>query len=362
MEAKYILLADMNAFFASCHQSTTPSLRNKPVIVGGSPTNKRKGMVIAASYEAKKQGVFTTMNSFEANKICPNAIFVQRDHSLYNTYSTKIMDFLRLIGNTEVASIDEAYVDITSRVENGTSPGTIATYIQQMLWNKIRIPCSIGVGPNRIIAKMAADVKKPHGYVMMGIRQYQTFFHPKPLHQLHGCGAKTAEKLNKHGIETIGALAAADPATIRVLLGQRGAFLQDAARGLSSSAVDPDRDKGDKTIGKETTFAEPLAEPDQVMYLTDQIIQRLASKLKDKTKRAKTVSLVYKTERGGPSHSKSLTMSEPTNDPERLLSIARTLYQEYLWETPFYLFGVRLANFEDATYQQLSFRDFEMEL
>ena len=178
---KSILLVDINSMFASCHQSDNPSLRNKPIIVGGSMTDKRKGMVIACSYEAKEKGVYTTQTVYEARKLCPDAIFVKRDHSLYSEYSAKIMDFLRLVGPTEVASIDEAYIDVTERVQEGLHPVVIARYIQKTLWEKIHIPCSIGIGPTTIIAKQASEVKKPMGIVQLGPRQYQTYFYPRPL-------------------------------------------------------------------------------------------------------------------------------------------------------------------------------------
>lgn len=354
---RYILLADMNSFFASCHQSEDPSLLGKPVIVGGSPSNKRKGMVIAASYEARNKGVYTTMSMYEAMKKCPSAIVVQRNHPLYGQYSAKIMDFLRLIGPTEVASIDEAYVDITKRVEKGETPKQIASYIQRTLWTKITIPCSIGIGPTRIIAKMAAEVKKPKGYVQLGYTQYKTYFYPRPVHWLHGCGTKTAEKLERHGITTIGQLAESDDMTLRMVLGKRGEFLRLAAQGISSDKVNSDRRKGDKSIGKETTFAEDVTDEAYIADIAKQMVNRLAQRIKEKRLRAKTVSIVYKKEVGDKSMSRSMTLVEATQDEDTIYDVAINLFEEHLRDVPIRLFGVRLSNFDDMEYVQLSFKD-----
>ncbi|GAA0348857.1 Y-family DNA polymerase [Bacillus horti] len=354
---KTILLADMNSFFASCHQSVEPSLRGKPVIVGGSLANQRRGLVVAASYEAKKYGVYTTMSSYEAKKRCPQGIFVLRDHGLYASYSAKIMDFLRLIGDTEVASIDEAYVDITKRVEDGMSVKQITAFIQQTLWDKLHMPCSIGVGPNRIVAKMAADVKKPRGVVQMGVKQYCSYFHPQPVYRLHGCGQKTAEKLQRNDIVTIGDLAKVDAYKLKLLLGMRGELLQRAALGQSSDVVDPERVKGNKSIGKETTFVEMTSSPEIILSTSEAMIERLAEKLQEKRKKARTLSIVYKLERGERSHTKSITLPDGTNKKEEILKQIEILYNDYIFEIPLYLYGVRLSNLEDVNVEQLSFDD-----
>lgn len=357
-DVRFILLADMNAFFASCHQSTNPALRSKPVIVSASTTSTRKGIVIAASYEAKAKGVKTMMSYAEVKRICPQAIYVQRDHELYHAISTKIMDFLRLIGDTEQASIDEAYVDITPRIKNGQAPATIAHYIQQTLWSKIKIPSSIGVGPNRIIAKMAAEVRKPRGYVQMGIRQFQSYFFPMPVEELVGCGKATAKRLQKQGIMTIGDLAKADDHYLRLVFGKRGQLLKLAAQGISSAEVDPGREKGDKSIGSETTFSGEIGDPEQILALAREMIIGLVHVLREKEKRARTIQLVYKFHWNESSHTKSMTLPLATDQMELIFQITRKLYEEHLWQKPLYLFGVRLSSFEDNTFAQLSFDDF----
>ncbi|RBW69986.1 Y-family DNA polymerase [Bacillus taeanensis] len=356
-EEKVILLADMNSFFASCHQSEDESLQSKPVIVGGAPHNKMKGKVIAASYEARENGIYTTMSMYEALKKCPNAVVVQRNHSLYNAYSQKIMAFLRLIGDTEIASIDEAYVDITERVQAGNAPKSIAFYIQKMVWEKLSIPSSIGIGPTKIIAKMAADVKKPMGCTLFNREQFCNHFHPLPLEVLHGCGKKTEEKLNSHSLYTIGDLARADTFHLKMILGIRGEVLQKAALGLSSNKVNADRRKGDKTIGKETTFPKPTDDQDMILNIGKSMVKLLSKRLEDKRLKARTIAIVYKKESGQGSHSKSITLMEPVSNPGVIYNHVERLYEAHLIDLPLWLFGVRLSNFDTSSFVQLTLFD-----
>jgi DNA polymerase IV len=354
MSRKTILLVDMNSFFASVHQAEDPSLLNKPVIVGGVPNKRTKGLVIAASYEAKNKGVYTTMTMYEALKKCPEAIVVERRHDLYSSYSKKIMEFLRLIGPTETASIDEAYIDITERVQKGTSPKSVAMYIQRTLWEKLSLGCSIGCSDTKVTAKMAADIKKPFGYVHLGRLQFCSFFHPQKLSKLHGCGQKTAEKLNKHNIYTIGDLAKADPLKLKLILGVRGEWLQKVALGIGSDNINAEREKGDKTIGKERTFIQPTSEIEFIMNLARNMTETLCERLKYKRLRAGTVSIVYKIKREEGSHSKSITLREATSDPNSVFQVVEKLYDTHLSDVPLLLFGVRLSNFTDTKYVQLS--------
>lgn len=354
MSKKTILLVDMNSFFASVHQAEDPSLLGKPIIVGGIPNNRTKGMVIAASYEAKNKGVYTTMTVYEALKKCPEAIIVERNHPLYSSYSRKIMEFLRLIGPTETASIDEAYVDITERVAKGTAPSTIALYIQKTLWDKLKLGCSIGCSNTKTSAKMAADIRKPFGYVHLDQLQFCSFFHPQKLSKLHGCGQKTEEKLKKHDIHTIGDLAKADPLHLKLILGKRGEWLQKVALGMGSDHVNPEREKGDKTIGKEKTFAQPTSEPEILLDLAKKMIQSLCLRLKQKRLRAGTIAVVYKTNREKGSQSKSTTLEDASNDPDFIYSVVERLYEDHLNEVPLLLFGVRFSNFRDTHYIQLT--------
>lgn len=352
-DKKTIILVDMNSFYASCHQSEDPALRNKPVIVGGIKGNSRKGMVIAASYEAKAKGVFTTQSMYEATKLCPEAVVVERNHPLYNDYSQKIMTFLRLIGPTEVASVDEAYVDITTRVQEGKTPKSIANYIQQTIYSKIHIGTNIGISYNKFIAKMASEIRKPMGITHLEKIQFFSYFHPQKIGIMHGCGKKTEEKLNQHGYYTIGDLAKANPLELKIILGLRGEWLHLAALGKGSDVVDAEREKGDSTIGKEKTFREPEKDPEVLLSLLSKMLEPLCEKLKTKKIKAKTITLVYRLERDKGSQTKSLSLPSGLDDYFRMNFLVESLFDKHLEGVPLYLVGVRLSNFEDASFEQL---------
>ncbi|WCK52727.1 DNA polymerase IV [Aneurinibacillus sp. Ricciae_BoGa-3] len=348
-----ILLCDMNSFFASVHQSRDPSLRGKPVIVAGDP-RKRRGIVVAASYEAKAAGVYTTMHYFEARKKCPQAIFVQPVHGIYRSYSEVIMRFLSRIGPCEVASIDEAYVDITELTERGYKAAEIASYIQRKLQAELHIPSSVGAGPNKLIAKMCADVKKPRGFVQMGIKQFQAYFWPQPVAKLHGCGQKTADKLGIQGLHTIGQLAAYPLVKLTAAYGKKGEYLHRAANGILYSPVNPERRKGEKTIGSSRTFAFDTTDKNMIEQTARLFSEKLADKLGSKDKKAKTISVEVKYDYRQ-TISRSITLEEATNNAGEIYKTALYLYHEHFAHQPVRLFGIRLHNLIEQEFEQLRF-------
>ncbi|WP_231638424.1 Y-family DNA polymerase [Rubeoparvulum massiliense] len=339
-----VLLVDMNSFFASVHQSEDPSLRGKPVIIAGDP-KLRKGIVIAASYEAKAKGIYTTMRYHEALERCPDGIFIRPNHPLYRKYSQTIMRFLAKVAPCEVASIDEAYLDVSEIVERGVRPLEIARYIQNKLERELSIPCSIGAGPNKIIAKMCADVKKPRGYVEMGVRQFQSYFWPQAVSKLHGCGQRTSEKLNQRGIITIGQLAQLEIETLRNWYGKQGEYLYWAARGMTQSPVDPMRRKGSKSMGISRTFPHDVDDEERIAGIIHQYSLQMSQQLKRKKVVAKTISIDVKIsyEKG---RTRSCTLEEATRDPKTIEETAIALYQTHFKYQPLRLLGIRVSNLE----------------
>ncbi|ERI10415.1 putative DNA polymerase IV [Aneurinibacillus aneurinilyticus ATCC 12856] len=350
---KTILLCDMNSFFASVHQSYNPQLRNKPVIVAGNP-EKRKGIVVAASYDAKAKGVYTTMRFYRARKLCPEAVFVQPNHALYRRYSEAIMRFLRRIAPCEVASVDEAYLDISELVAKGHTARIIAEYIQDKLYRELLIPSSIGAGPTKLIAKMCADVKKPGGFVEMGARQYRTYFWPQTVGSLHGCGKSTAERLQRKGIRTIGELAAQPVEDLRSWFGKKGEYLHQAANGTYESPVNPERQKGEKSIGSSRTFAFDTMDQALIAKTAREFSEKLADKLKQKQKKAKTIVVEVKFDYRQ-AVSRSLALTGATDEAEEIYRAAMQLYEVYFSSQPLRLFGIRLHHLLDEEYEQLRF-------
>ncbi len=347
------MLCDMNSFFASVHQSHDPKLARVPVIVAGNP-QKRKGIVVAASYDAKAKGVYTTMRYYEARKLCPEAVFVQPDHALYRRYSEAIMRFLRRIAPCEVASVDEAYLDITELISRGHTAAVVAAYIQSKLYRELSLPSSIGAGPTKLIAKMCADIKKPGGFVEMGVQKYRTYFWPQPVGTLHGCGRSTVERLQRKGIHTIGDLAAQTEDALRAWFGKKGEYLYRAAYGTYESPVNPERKKGEKSIGSSRTFAFDTMDRTVIAQAAREFSEKLAEKLRQKGKKAKTVVVEVKFDyRQAVSRSVALTVA--TDQAEEIYRAAMHIYEVYFSTRPLRLFGIRLHQLTDETYEQLRF-------
>ncbi|MET1032396.1 MAG: DNA polymerase IV, partial [Domibacillus tundrae] len=202
---RVILHIDANAFFASVEMAENPALKNKPVIIAGNP-EERKGIVVAANYLCKDKGIYTTMALGEALKLVPEAVVIKPNHAIYKEYSKMIFAYLAEVSPLiEYASIDEAYLDITECAHLG-SPIDIAMKIQQETVKRFDIPISIGIAPNKFLAKMASDMQKPLGLTVLRKRDVERVLWNKPVLDAHGIGEKTAAKLQAHGILTMGDL------------------------------------------------------------------------------------------------------------------------------------------------------------
>ncbi|MFP3725781.1 DNA polymerase IV [Priestia filamentosa] len=284
-KGKVILHVDANAFFASVEIAQDPSLKDKPVVVAGNP-NERKGMVIAANYICKNKGIYTTMPLREARKLCPDMVVKKPNHDLYRDVSSRMFDFFTTITpKVEVASIDEAYLDISECQELG-SPPDIAKHIQNSLLENLNIPVSIGIAPNKFLAKMASDMKKPLGITVLRKREIQDVLWDKPVGEAHGVGKKTEEKLINFGIHTIGDLAKADTISLEKLLGINGLKLHQRVNGNDNREVDPKANITYKTIGNSSTLPKDTTD-DKVL---SSLIHRLASSVSNRMKRKRVVS------------------------------------------------------------------------
>ena len=249
-----ILHVDMDAFFAAVEQRDDPSLRGKPVVVGGP---SRRGVVAAASYEARPFGVRSAMSMAEALRRCPHAVVVASHHDRYAEVSRQVFAiFGRYTPLVEGLSLDEAFLDVTrSRALHGDGE-TIARSIQEAIASELALSASAGVAPSKFVAKIASDLRKPHGLVVVRPDEVTAFLAPLPIERMWGLGPKSAPRAHAAGLHTLGDLAAADPARLASLFGSWGPEMARLSRGDDPRPVEPGREA--KSMGAEETFETDL--------------------------------------------------------------------------------------------------------
>lgn len=245
----------MDCFYAAVHVRDDPSLRGLPVVVGGSPSGR--GVIAAASYEARAFGVHSAMPAARALRLCPDAVFIRPDMARYAAESREIFAiFRRFTPVVQPASLDEAYLDVSDQLEPWGSATAIAREIRRLVREERRLTVSVGVGPNRLVAKIASDAHKPDGLTVVRPERVQAFLDPLAVRRLHGVGPATERLLAELSITTVAQLRAADPELLRQRFGRHGAELSRFARGLDDRPVAVDRIR--KSLGSETTYTVDL--------------------------------------------------------------------------------------------------------
>jgi DNA polymerase IV len=339
-----IIHVDMDAFYASVEQRDNPDLRGKPVIVAW---RGNRSVVCAASYEARAFGVRSAMPAIRAERLCPAAIFVAPDFTRYRAVSKSVREiFKRHTDLIEPLSLDEAYLDVTENKTGLPTATLVAQTIREQIRNELHLSASAGVAPNKFLAKLASDWRKPDGLFVIQPAEADGFLLPLPVGRLPGVGKVTEEKLAKLGIKTVGELRGLEAAKLEDELGRYGVRLYELARGIDENQVVPDRPT--KSISVEDTF-----QADVLLAETGPMIRRLVEKLwsasGNETRVAHTVVLKLKT-----SEFKLLSRSQTSGSPpascEELTDIALKL-RERVNLSPqqrYRLVGVGLSNFRDA--------------
>lgn len=251
-EQRWIAHMDLDAFFASCEQRDHPEYRGRPVVVGALPG--RRGVVAAASYEARRFGIRSAMPIAEAHRRCPGAVYLRPDMAKYSRVSRQVFGILdTLTPWVEAASIDEAYLDVSGLGKLLGTPETIGHEIKRRIHASTGLTSSVGIGPNRLIAKLGSEHRKPDGLTVIGAHEVLDFLAPMPVGNLRGLGRQTLKILDRLGIRTVAQLRSVPPATLEQHLGrQAAASFHRQAFGIAPDRVVPGRAR--KSISKETTF------------------------------------------------------------------------------------------------------------
>jgi DNA polymerase-4 len=324
----------MDCFYAAVHMRDDPSLQGKPVVIGGSPQGR--GVVAAASYEVRRFGVHSAMPAAQAVRRCPHAIFIKPDFPRYREESKRIFAIFReLTPLVQPASLDEAYLDVTDHLEPWGSATAIAEEIRRRVRAERRLTVSVGVGPNRLIAKIASDFDKPDGLTVVKPHRVREFLDPLPVRRLHGVGPATEKALRELGAETIAQLRALDLETLRRRFGRHGQGLYEYSRGIDERPVRTHRER--KSLGHERTYPRDLRTVAEMDEQLEDLAGRVARGLESKEIAARTVTVKVRYP-DFTTLTRARTLDRATTSAELIARVARDL----LRQTEAATHGVRL--------------------
>ncbi len=361
-KGRVIIHLDMNAFYCSVHEAEEPEkYKDRPIAVSGS-VEQRKGILVTCSYSARRKGIKTGMTVRQALKLCPELILIKPDFNLYRKYSHGFMTIARQYTPlVEAVSIDECYMDITGSKMFG-SPLEIAASLQQRIMSEWSLPCSIGLAPNKLLAKMASDMKKPNGLTVLRIRDVKNVLWDKSCDTLFGIGKKTADKLAKLNIRTIGQLAATDEMLLNKHFGVIGSWMKSAAHGIDRSEVNPNRERN-KSIGHTTTLPSDITAREDVYRVLLNLADQTGRRLRRQKMVATTVQITIR-KPDMTTIARSHTLAAPTQASDDFYREACKLYDRH-WKNgePIRLLGVTLQNLTllDETAMQLDLFSYEQQ-
>jgi DNA polymerase-4 len=336
---------DLDAFFASCEQLEHPEYRGRPVAVGALPGHR--GVVAAASYEARKFGIRSAMPVSEAFRRCPDAVFLRPDMEKYRRVSRQVFQILETITPVvEAASIDEAYLDVSGLDRLSGTPGEIGHEIKRRIFAGTGLTASVGIGPNRLVAKLGSEYRKPDGLTVITPEQVLDFLAPMPVANLRGLGPQTQKIFTRLGIRTVEQLRAVPLPRLEKHLGKKAAAsFHRQAFGFASDEVVPDRRR--KSISKETTFAADVRDNDVLHDALRGLAADVARTARREGLSGSVVTLKIRFE-GFETHTRQYRSDAPTHDERAIL---RTAWQLFLGgklpKKPVRLIGVGISGWEE---------------
>lgn len=332
--ARWILHVDMDAFYASVEQLDNPSLRGKPVIVGGLGP---RGVVATASYEARAYGVHSAMPMAKARRLCPQGVFLPPRFPRYEEIAARIREIFReYTPLVEPVSLDEAFLDLTGTERLHGPPERVAQEIHRRIPEELGLSCSVGLAPNKLLAKLASDAAKPGGLRVIRPEDVRGFLTPLPVDRLWGIGPKTARRLAERGIHTVGDLQAVDATLLISWFGPKaGEALWKLARGLDNSPVVPAREA--KSLSQEVTYPEDLYDQEAILSEVKRLAILVADRLRGEGLLARTVRLKVRWA-DFTTQTRQVRLPEPTDHPLLLAEAAISLLSRFPREDR----GVRL--------------------
>lgn len=347
---RWILHADMDAFYASVEQRDNPALRGRPVIVGAV---SGRGVVAAASYEARRFGVRSAMPGFRARELCPLGVYLPTNMALYAAVSAQIQDIFRSFTPlVEPLALDEAFLDISGSAHLFGGPLAAARELKRRVRDATQLAVSVGLAPNKLVAKIACSLGKPDGLRHVDPGSVQSLLDPLPVRWLWGVGPVLADQLVKAGIGTLALLRRHDPAALEALIGPRAAELQALARGEDERPVEAER--APRSYGEENTFERDVLDVRVIEDALHAHAEAVARRLRHDSYQGRTITLKIKLARAeggtnsprGPRYpllSRSRTLPEPTDDGVLIGRVACELFRLAALREPVRLLGVSLS-------------------
>jgi len=343
---RVIFHVDMDSFFASVEKRKNPALEGLPVIIGADPKGgKGRGVVSTCSYEARKFGVHSAQPISKAYKLCPHAVFLPVNMELYQKVSERVMALLRSFSDRfEQVSIDEAFLDVSEKVKQYTSPQQLAERIKDEIRRKEGLSCSIGVAPNKSAAKIASSLRKPDGLTVVNPEKVKEFLNPLPASKISGVGRKMQERLASLGIKTIGQLARQPLDKLTEHFGRWGLRLWEVANGLEEDEVEDSYPI--KSLGTEHTFEEDVGDWAVVEDCLNSLVEKVHRRVLEEGFLFRTVGVKIRFE-DFETFTRSKSRQIPTNQKEVLHEYAELLLKEFKDDSrKLRLIGVKVSNLQ----------------
>ena len=348
---RQIIHADFDAFYASVEQLDNPDLRDRPVVVGGSPEDR--GVVASASYEARRFGVRSAMPMRTALRLCPDAVRMPANFNRYREVSRHVMAiFSEFTPLVEPLSLDEAYLDVTALVAAGRDAVDLARQLKSQVKEELGLAISVGVAASKSVAKIASDFGKPDGFEVVAPGSERDFLSPLPVGRLWGVGPKRVERLNAEGVHTIGDLASQPDEWFTVVFGKAGSRIRLLALGEDDSPVVVERET--KSISSESTFPQDTGNRDELLEMVGRLSQDVARGLRDHALRGRTVKIKLRLS-DFTTLTRQKTLAEPVESSEDIARIAGALLESVMvQERRFRLIGVGASGFDDRRDEPVS--------